>query len=298
MGKKGKRTGKAGGKPKVGPGKARRERAAAFRDIDARIDALIERMEEETQDLDVFSPLEEREDCPICFLQLPQNINQTQYYSCCGKTVCIGCSFMFNTKPHQVGQKACPFCRSTSTTKESMEALQRRIESDGDISAMATMVCIYMDQGCIDDAVKLCVRAAESGNLNSIAMLGLMFFQNEGEEWQGDAMRLSMIAAKLGSPIAHFALGKSYMKKGSVAIGVKHLAYAAEGGHEESMEELRMVQKSKPEVMSNEELEQVETIFDDVIKKEYSDQREEGRKNAIEHGLGGFGRSKRSVHNQ
>ena len=113
----------------------------------------------------------------------------------------------------------------------SYSPVQRRVESDGDVSAMATIVNRHMSQRRIDDAVKLCVRAAESGNLNSIAMLGLMFFQNQGEEWQGDAFRLSVIAAKLGSPIAHFALGGAHVRNGSVAIGVQHLACAAEGGH-------------------------------------------------------------------
>ena len=45
MGNREKRA--AGSKAKVVPGKARRERAAAFRDIDARVDALIKRLEAE-----------------------------------------------------------------------------------------------------------------------------------------------------------------------------------------------------------------------------------------------------------
>ena len=157
---------------------------------------------------------------------------------------------------------------------------------------MATIVNRHMSQRRIDDAVKLCVRAAESGNLNSIAML--MFFQNQ-VEWQGDAFRLSVIAAKLGSPIAHFALGGAHVRNGSVAIGVQHLAYAAERGHEESMGELRRVRKAKPEYLhvSSEEFERVERAFDMVIQRETSEQRDEGRKFAIEHGLGGLGRSKK-----
>ena len=55
MGKKGRRAGKTGGdttaggkaatKPKQGPGKARRERSAALREIQARIDALIGKLD-------------------------------------------------------------------------------------------------------------------------------------------------------------------------------------------------------------------------------------------------------------
>lgn len=33
-----------------------------------------------------------REDCPICFLPLPlQLTQQTKYFSCCGKVICVGC---------------------------------------------------------------------------------------------------------------------------------------------------------------------------------------------------------------
>ena len=50
MGKKGKRAGKAGtAVAKQGPGKARRERAVAFKDFEKRLDALTETLEADLQ---------------------------------------------------------------------------------------------------------------------------------------------------------------------------------------------------------------------------------------------------------
>ena len=61
------------------------------------------------------------------------------------------------------------------------------------------------------------------------------------------------------------------------------------------MGELRRVRKAKPEYLhvSSEEFERVERAFDMVIQRETSEQRDEGRKFAIEHGLGSLGRSKK-----
>ena len=92
MGKKGKKatkqtTGGGGGgdggdKKKVGPGKARRERAATIRDLEARIAALAEKLDVELEGVDVFSPLEEREDCPVCFVTLPLASDDLEFNAC------------------------------------------------------------------------------------------------------------------------------------------------------------------------------------------------------------------------
>ena len=85
MGKKGRRSAKAAGssggddksttKKKVGPGKARRERAAALRDIMSRLDTLADKLEEEPRekDMDLFDKVEDQGDCPICFVPMPRS---------------------------------------------------------------------------------------------------------------------------------------------------------------------------------------------------------------------------------
>ena len=61
MGKKGKRGGKAA---KPGPGKARREKAAASRDIEIRSAALVEKLKGELKGKELFVPIK-REDCEM-----------------------------------------------------------------------------------------------------------------------------------------------------------------------------------------------------------------------------------------
>ena len=94
MGKKSKRSNKAtcgGDKGKSSAGRARRERAAATKEIEASIQALAQKFEEELKDLDVFCPIAEREDCLICFLPLPLNEREVVHNACCGKDACSGC---------------------------------------------------------------------------------------------------------------------------------------------------------------------------------------------------------------
>jgi hypothetical protein len=42
----------------------------------------------------LFNEPPRAEDCPICFVPLPEALPQGQtYFSCCGKNLCIGCVF-------------------------------------------------------------------------------------------------------------------------------------------------------------------------------------------------------------
>ena len=68
----------------------------SIRDLEARIAALAERLEVELEGVDVFSPLEEREDCPVCFVKLPLAEDDLDFMACCGKVVCRACSFLQN----------------------------------------------------------------------------------------------------------------------------------------------------------------------------------------------------------
>ena len=115
MGKKGKRSAKTGdGKPKQGPGKARRERAAAMKEINAGVTALVERLESKTQDVELFGPLPEQEECPICFVPLPRSDAESFYMFCCGKTICGGCGHASVLIAGKAKKKSllCAFCRS------------------------------------------------------------------------------------------------------------------------------------------------------------------------------------------
>ena len=45
------------------------------------------------------------EDCPICFLPLPLDVGQTEFKSCCGKTICGGCTYTMVMEAIRKGKK-------------------------------------------------------------------------------------------------------------------------------------------------------------------------------------------------
>jgi hypothetical protein len=63
----------------------------------------------ELHDEALFRQPPKAEDCPICFLLLPEALGGKMYMSCCGKILCSGCVFA-DFKQNQRG--ICPFCRA------------------------------------------------------------------------------------------------------------------------------------------------------------------------------------------
>ena len=79
-----------------------------------------------------------REECHICFLPLPLNGAQVIYQSCCGKTLCHGCTYGCGS--------ICPFCRTPELTslEEAFVRLKKRIELN-DAGAFYTLGCKHRD---------------------------------------------------------------------------------------------------------------------------------------------------------
>ena len=112
-----------------------------------------------------------KEECPICFLPMPLNficcvslppaaissvpvydfavanekltkMGTEQYSSCCGKSICNGCSESFFSS-HNI--YTCPFCKAErlfKTDEESVEGLMKRIEVN-DADAMFELAKYY-----------------------------------------------------------------------------------------------------------------------------------------------------------
>jgi len=242
--------------------------------------------------MNVFSPLEEKEDCPICFLPIPIGERRATYYSCCGKMMCNGCAFNF-TKATKKETRACPFCRGCRATecseKMEIERLQRRAERN-DASTISKLVTALHggENGTQMDPFEadlLILRAAEAGNTTSISSLGQMCF-NRGNEWHHSAVQITTIAAKLRSVSAHNILGNDYLDRDCIEEGVKHFVYAVQGGHKKSLHDLKTLRKERPDFLSGEELERIEGIYAEVAKKEWSEERVEAEKYRVAHGLG------------
>ena len=147
-----------------------------------------------------------KEDCPICFLPMPENLitcvslplatissvpiadlvsaNEElsskpteQYFSCCGKSICAGC---VNSLPRNGG--ACPFCnaeRKGKSVEEIFEELIKRVEAKdaGAIYALGS----YYRQGLgalgkdLEKAIELWKQAAELGFTKAHFHLGIEY---------------------------------------------------------------------------------------------------------------------------
>ena len=125
----------------------------------------------ELRDEALFKEPPPKEDCPICFLPMPDKLiscvtlppatmysvpiydyaiaNQElakmvmeEYYTCCGKTICRGCIYSFQKSGNY---EHCPYCKAetmSKTNEERVEELMKRVEVN-DAGAMTVLGNLY-----------------------------------------------------------------------------------------------------------------------------------------------------------
>jgi len=94
-------------------------------ELEARLDNLLSTAQTETANIDIFAPITEKEECPICLIPLPFNRNQSMFKFCCGKTICNGCAYKhmqtdLNKKgvSKTIEEHKCPFCQQNDAIQE------------------------------------------------------------------------------------------------------------------------------------------------------------------------------------
>ena len=124
----------------------------------------------ELHDEALFKPPPSREECPICFLELPLYSNMQVYKSCCGKIICEGCSFA-SAEHSGDDRPPCPFCRkpATRSKEEGTRRMQRRMGLN-DHNAITMMGDWYLRgqrglQQDIGTALELLHKAADLGSI-------------------------------------------------------------------------------------------------------------------------------------
>lgn len=300
MGKKGRRAGKTGGdatgggkaatKPKQGPGKARRERAAAQREIQARADALIAKLDVELRDVELFGPPEEREECPICFVLMPLARSQRAIVPCCGKTICSAC-FMAAISAGEMGQYICAFCRApvvgigdeaADQPLRNRVKLRHRVES-GDGEAMYILAQNYESGnfGVQKDhvaAMKLWLQAAELGHIPALCAIASKYPKNDFEvrTTKEQALKLAKAAAKKGGVKGHAILGILEWKVQKDTVqALKHLVHAAIGGDKPSFKLLKEIRdRSREIVLDQDTFDDIEAKHKEALALEWSEERE------------------------
>ena len=77
-------------------------------------------------------------DCPICCLPMPLDIEKSNMYDCCSKSICDGCAYA-NTKRNMEMRRvqSCPFCRELlpdETDEEFEKRTMKRIEANDPVA--------------------------------------------------------------------------------------------------------------------------------------------------------------------
>jgi len=207
------------------------------------------RLATEKHDKELFklpSPL--HEGCPICFLRMPPMVNESIYYSCCGKVICSGCAYapVYDNQGNKVDRKICPFCRTPIHTsdEEMIERYKIRVEAN-DPEAIRNMGCYYRDgmYGLPQDytkALELFHRAAELGDAIAYASVGYAYDYGKGVKVDKEKARhYYEIGAIMGCTSARHNLGFEEERKGNTNRALKHHMIAVRGGYSKSLKRIK-----------------------------------------------------------
>ena len=298
MGKKSKRSTKTGNEPdKKGAGKTRREKIAALKDIDARITALVENLEKEHEEKDVFAPISKREDCPICLVPMPAVDYSLKYatracFPCCSMQICKGCIF---AQTQARVNLACPFCRAPikHSKNDGLKMVRQRAEAN-DPEALHDLAKSYAEeddkcdvqQDCIA-AMQLYLQAAELGNVASIIDIAYKCRTGYAGKLGNAALaiRLATAIAKTGCMRGHALLGYLHFLDWNIEAeipydndkklkAIKHWAYAAKAGDPSSMKSLEQLCDDLEIYLEGCTLDEVKRDFDEAKKLEWTEERE------------------------
>jgi len=123
------------------------------------------------------------EECPICMITLPHNVSQTEFKSCCGKYICLGCKHAINISE---GKDICAFCRTPPPTYNDEDIKRvKKLMSKGNANAFFRLGGWYGSGGRglpqdLQKANKLFVKAGESGCAAAYFNLGLSYQVGRG----------------------------------------------------------------------------------------------------------------------
>ena len=180
-------------------------------------------------------------DCPICFLPLSIDQNQSKSQSCCSKTICKGCavaSRVCQTEERQY--PTCPFCRHPlpSSREESNKNMMKRAEAN-DPEATWRMGLKHHEKGDYGGAVRYWTKAAALGDADSHYNLSLMLLVGEVEEDEEKQLYHLEEAAIRGHPNARYNLACHEKWNNRFDRAGKHHIIAANLGYDLSIQALK-----------------------------------------------------------
>ena len=194
----------------------------------------------ELHEKELFKQPPPKEDCPICFQQLPTLWTGRRYQSCCGKMICCGCAYapVYDNQGNKVDNQKCPFCRVPTPTsdEEAMERVTRRVELNDPIAIYSKGV-YYRDgaNGYPQDykkALQNWHRATELGCVEAYRSIGCAYDLGQGVEVDTKRAKHYYELAAIGGDVqARYNIGISEYKTGNMDRALKHFMIAAGCGY-------------------------------------------------------------------
>ena len=103
-------------------------------ELQARLDNLLSTAQAETADTDLFAPIAEKEECPLCLIPLPLTESEIVFMPCCGKTICNGCIYKSTIIAIENGiqkhEAKCAFCRQPSNASSYIKQLKKLMKKN------------------------------------------------------------------------------------------------------------------------------------------------------------------------
>jgi len=162
----------------------------------------------ELRDEKLFKDPPPPEECPICFLPMPLEANQTMFKPCCGKLICIGC---IHAMKMSEGKDLCAFCRTSppNSNKEEIRLLKKLMKKgNGDAFNFLAFLYAHGRKGLSPDhqkASELYLKAGELGCVEGYHNLGNSYYNGRGVVIdEKKAKYYYELAAMMGSPVTRW----------------------------------------------------------------------------------------------
>ena len=209
-----------------------------------------ERRVAELHDEKLFKQPPPEEDCPICFVRLPEMTTGCTYMACCGKVICSGCVYAFQSRATKQEHNVCPFCRfpPPDSDEEMIGRYEKRIELN-DPNALYNMGVHYSEgrYGLPQNYVKaleLWHRAAELGYADANYSIGICYKLGEGVEVdEKKVVHYWELAAMGGHRMARHNLGVYEQVAGNMDRALKHFMIAVSCGLKDSLDIIILMYK-------------------------------------------------------
>jgi len=226
-------------------------------ELEARLDNLLSTAQAETANTDLFAPLMEREECPICMIPLPIDEIEIVFQTCCGKSICCGCIH----KQKMNDNNKCAFC-CQPVPKNIIKAL-KKLTKRNNVDALIQMVYLYNSGEEVfqsdTKSLEMRIRAAELGSAKAFSVIGKSYIEGTAVEVdRSRSLAFYEIAAKKGCIIAHQYLAAFNFENGDYQRCTDHLKVCANAGCQGSMNKLMAYYKTN---VSKDGLTQMQTLL-------------------------------------